>query len=248
MPVKREREYLIRDKYGGEEKPSLKKDLERLDGGEPLAYVIGWVPFLNLKVDLRYRPLIPRAETEFWTEQAIKRIGRKKLRVLDMFCGSGCIGIAVLRNCPNTHMTFADRDPKAVRQTKFNLKMNGISSDRYMVIRSDIWQKVRGQFDVILANPPYIPVSRKKKLSRSVTAFEPHLALFGGEKGTAVLEKFLQNARVHLEPKATIFMEFDSPALKRVKKLAENNGYACIFHKDQFGRHRHAELVSKVRE
>jgi release factor glutamine methyltransferase len=243
MAVRREQKWLLRDKYGGKEKPVLKKDLERLDKGEPLAYVIGWAPFLNVKIDLRYKPLIPRPETEFWTEEVIKHIGRKKIRIMDMFCGSGCIGITVLKNCPNVHVTLADLDPDAIRQTKFNLKLNNIGASRYKVVRSDVWKSIKGEFDLVLANPPYIPSKRKNKLSRSVTAFEPHTALFGGKDGMALIEKFLKGIHGHMRPKTAIFMEFDAPAAKEVKKIAKKKGLACTVHKDQFDRNRFAEIV-----
>src|SRR3989344_5159828 len=95
---KRDFDWLIRDKYPEFYRtprkylPAIRRDVERLDAGEPLAYVIGWVPFLDAKIDLRYQPLIPRPETEYWTEKVIQKLVRGQavaaetaIRVLDAF-------------------------------------------------------------------------------------------------------------------------------------------------------------------
>jgi len=87
---------LLRDKYGGDPKADLTQDIARLDAGEPLAYVIGWIPFLGLTIRLDSHPLIPRPETEWWTEELIAHLkdlfGDTPFRLLDMCAGSGAIG------------------------------------------------------------------------------------------------------------------------------------------------------------
>ncbi|HRZ30558.1 MAG TPA: hypothetical protein P5274_02745, partial [Candidatus Paceibacterota bacterium] len=123
--------WLKRDKYGREEvqlrgvqKLDFENDLERLRQGEPIDYVIGWKDFLGCRIDLSYRSLIPREETELWVGEVIREIkdlevkppsGSKlqlggftsKCTCLDLFAGSGCIGLAILKHCPNVEVTFA---------------------------------------------------------------------------------------------------------------------------------------------
>jgi len=89
-------EALRREKYAGAKDANMYDDLVRLAHGEPLAYVIGTQPFLGLTLHLDSHPLIPRPETEWWTELLIAHIGTKKLSVLDLCAGSGAVGLAVL--------------------------------------------------------------------------------------------------------------------------------------------------------
>lgn len=240
MILNRERDWLLRDKYGGRKSRKIEADVQRLDNGEPLAYVIGWVEFLGLKIDLRHRPLIPRPETEFWTELAVKRIGERNVRVLDIFTGSGCIGLAVLKHCPNAQVIFSDIDPNALKQVRLNARLNGIPASRYKIRESDCWRGINDKFDVILANPPYIPSARRCQLDASVVDFEPHLALFSGREGSAALKKFLRGLPARLKLGGWTMFECDSLAqLRSLPPL--NKSMKLRFHKDQFGRYRFAE-------
>jgi len=92
----------------------------------PIEYERGYTKFLNCKIDLRNRVFIPRIETEFWVARAIKtirtsNIEHRTLKVLDIFAGSGCIGISILKNVKNLLVDFADIDKKAIEQIKINL-------------------------------------------------------------------------------------------------------------------------------
>jgi release factor glutamine methyltransferase len=243
--------WLIRDKYPGlfsaqNWRPmfrALQKDAARLRKGEPLAYVIGWAPFLSAKIDLRFRPLIPRVETEHWTEAAIRELSARRgsVRALDIFCGSGCIGIALLLALPRAHVTFADKDPAALRQVRLNLKLNNIPARRYRVVRSDVFRGIPGKFDVIFANPPYIPSARK--LPAAVSGFEPRTALFAGRDGFALIRKFLNDLPSRLETGAQAFLEFDISQGRRMSGVAQGYGLKATVRKDQFGRLRWAKLV-----
>src|SRR3989339_1796772 len=114
--LQREISWLLKEKYNGQLTNKAKKDIARLKNGQPLDYVIGFTDFLGCKIDLSKKPLIPRPETEFWVGQVIKEINKfypstssgQNLRILDMFSGSGCIGLAVLKNIKNSEVDFAD--------------------------------------------------------------------------------------------------------------------------------------------
>lgn len=246
--------WLRRDKYQGQEVSveKLDQDLKRLKKGEPIDYVIGWRVFLGCKIDLSEKPLIPREETEYWVKVAIDEIKkelktkfRKKssLKILDIFSGSGCIGLAILSHLPQARVTFADKNFKALATIKKNLKINKMNlvQDRAQVIKSDVWSNLPGQFDVVLANPPYIP--NKKRLPRSVSDFEPKNALFGGKDGLYLMRIFLNQAKKHLTKNGKIYLEFGFGQKSAVEKILKMEGFSDFkVKKDQFGRYRFAVI------
>lgn len=240
--------WLLRDKYCGEKSTNFWYDVSRLKKGEPVDYVIGWTPFLGCKIDLSLRPFIPRPETEYWVKNAIAEIksiyGNKPLRILDIFAGSGCIGVAALKHLPNSQVDFIDNDATALQQIKINFTENGIDSSRARIIRSDVFENVDGCYDAILANPPYVPISRKNLVAHSVLEHEPHRAVFGGRDGLDTIRRFLYKARQHLNSNGIIWIEFDSPEKDKINQIVEKSGYSGYeFLRDQFGEWRTLKIV-----
>jgi len=235
--MEKEISWLLKEKYGGKETPKFYKDIERLKRGEPVGYVIGFTEFLGCKIDLSKRPLIPRPETEFWVGEELKDI--KAGRALDIFAGSGCIGIALLKNKPDLLCDISEKDKKLVEQIKINCKLNNIDKKRYRLIQSDIFKKVKGKYDFIFANPPYIATTRKNKIQKSVLKYEPKQALFGGKDGLTLINKFLKDAKKHLNKNGKIFMEFDYVQKKQIEKILKKYKYNnWEFKKDQYGKWR----------
>lgn len=248
--------WLLQEKYGGQPTrkataAKAKKDIQRLNNAEPLDYIIGFMEFLGCKIDLSKKPLIPRVETEYWTEKAIEEIHHNfhscencEIGVLDMFAGSGAIGIAVLKHISGAHVTFADSEKNCIEQIKINAKINKLQKEQYAVIRSNVFENIQGQFDVIFANPPYIPTKRKSKVQRSVIKHEPKAALFGGEEGLLYIQQFLGQAKSFLKPAGRIYMEFDSPQKPKITKLIKKFRYSGHeFQKDQYGKWRYVVIL-----
>ena len=239
-------DWLIRDKYSGDKTADLSKDLERIRQGEPMDYVIGWSDFCGCRIGLDSRPLIPRSETEFWTSKAIEAIKKSKKespRCLDIFSGSGCVGIAILKHIPNAHVVFAEKSTKFCRQIKQNLEQNGIAEERYKIIRANVFRPFEAEnfsekFDYILANPPYIPEERKDKLDKSVTDWEPQEALFAKDDGLLIIKRFLSEVKDHLNLGGQVWLEFDISQNLTIKELAEGKFSNIVFHKDQYSRWR----------
>ena len=264
MQNKQEVAWLLKEKYSGRPTKAFYRDIERLKIGVPLDYVIGFTEFLGCRINLSKKPLIPRPETEFWVQKTITHTltnsslsgcsGCKKIKVLDVFSGSGCIGIAVLKYIKNVNVVFADNDKKCIEQTKINLSLNSnsqtnlslirankrfVRKKRYVVVKSDVFSNIKGKFDYIFANPPYIPKKNKNKVQKSVLKYEPEKALFGGSDGLFYVKKFLKQAKDHLNKNGVIFMEFDPPQKKEITKLLKKYKYSnWKFHKDQYNKWR----------
>ncbi len=223
-----------------------KNDIERLEKGEPVDYIIGFVDFLGRKIDLSKRPLIPRPETEYWVNNFIKESGILNLesRILDMFSGSGCIGIAILKNIKNARVDFADADKKYLEQIKINLELNKIEKNKYRIIKSNIFLNIKAKYNFILANPPYLAKRKIKRVGESVLKFESSKALFGGDDGLFFIRKFLKDAKNFLEQEAKIYMEFDSWQKPAIEIILKKNSYKNFeFQKDQYGKWRYVIII-----
>ena len=241
-----ERELLIRDKYNGDANADISEDLKRLAAGEPLAYVIGWIPFLGLKIALDSSPMIPRPETEWWTEKLIAHLKyrftqgdtHKPFRLLDLCAGSGAIGLAVLSHLSNAHVSFGEIDPSHIELIKKNLGLNELNEDRADIRLSDVFEAFdTEQFDIIVSNPPYIPDGRA--LDASVTSFEPSKALFGGPDGMQIIRTILKDCTKHLTPSGELWMECDIDNIGATEMLARAAGVSeTAIHEDLYGRPR----------
>ena len=206
----REKQWLLDEKYGGKDCPEYQEDLKKLQAGEPLAYVIGTMPFLDCVIHLESRPLIPRPETEYWTHKVIQEIGETSVNVLDIFAGSGCVGIAVAKHCPHAHVTFAELKPKHCDQIVKNLAKNEVKSSQYRVINSDVFGSIPNQqFDYILANPPYISKKRLDTVQSSVIDYEDPDALFTDDEGLYFVKRLLVEAEHYLKSTGALYIEFD---------------------------------------
>lgn len=212
----------------------------------PREYKRGYTNFAKCRIDLSVRPMIPRKETEYWAEKAIQDINlsraksREKINVLDVFAGSGCIGISILKHVKNSRVVFAEIDKNLIKQIKLNLKINKIDPKRYKVIQSDIFKNTKGRYDYIFANPPYISLKNKHLVQGSVYDYEPHLALFGGEDGLLYIRKFLKDARKYLKPNGKIYMEFDCLQKRELERLLKELNYTNYkIYKDQFKKYRY---------
>jgi len=198
--------------------------------------------FLNCKIDLSKKVFQPRMETEYWVRKSLKELktenGKLKIKILDIFAGSGCIGIAILKNIQNSFVDFVDISSKAIEQIKINLILNKIAKNRYKVIKSNLFEKVKEKYDFIFANPPYVALKRINQVQKEVLKNEPKEALFAGPEGMFWIEKFLKESKKYLKPRGIIYMEFDPQQKEKIKKFLEKENFQFSFHKDQFKKYR----------
>ncbi|HEX5774622.1 MAG TPA: peptide chain release factor N(5)-glutamine methyltransferase [Candidatus Paceibacterota bacterium] len=236
---------LIRDKYGSLDRAregALEEDRARLASGEPLAYVIGWVPFLGLRIDLSSRPLIPRPETEWWTSELLHdlgmRYGTRRFRLLDLCAGSGAIGLSVLAKFPNAEVAFGELEPAHTAAIKDSIALNNLDASRASVACGDLFAPfAEERFDVIATNPPYVPDGRA--LEPSVTDYEPASALYAGADGLSLIRRIAAEAPRHLAPAGVLWMECDIENIAEAQDLLPEGGAASAeIRNDQYGRPR----------
>jgi release factor glutamine methyltransferase len=200
--------------------------------------------FLNCKIDLSKKVFEPRIETEFWVKEAIKDIKRqvtsnKKQEALDVFTGTGCIGISILKNIENIKMDFVDISKEAIKQVKVNLKLNKIPKNRYKIYKSNLFQGLKNKrHDIIFANPPYVASERINEVQKEVLQKEPYTALFAGKDGMLWIERFLKEVKKHLNKKGVIYMEFDPFQKDKIEKILKKERFKFQFRKDQFKKYR----------
>jgi release factor glutamine methyltransferase len=207
--------------------------------------------FLNCKIDLSKRVFIPRIETRFWVKKALNSIRtasneQRTIKVLDIFAGSGCIGIAILKNIRKSCVDFIDIDENAIEQIEINLKLNKISPKRYRIIKSDVFEKVKGKYDFIFANPPYVAKERLEEVQESVKKLEPKISWYGGRGGLKYLKKFLKEAKYHLKENGIIFMEIDPFQKEEVEKILKKGYKKFKFYKDQFKKIRWVKIWNGI--
>ena len=233
---------LIRDKYDGDTSVDLTEDRARLSRGEPLAYVIGWIPFLGLRIELDSRPLIPRPETEWWTESLLAHIKKTKgehpFSFLDLCAGSGAIGLSVLHTCKNATVSFGEIQEEHVTQIKKNLEVNGLDASRAVIRHGDLFTPYTGErFDVIASNPPYVPSARQ--LERSVTEFEPAVALYSGLDGLDLIRRIGSETHSHMNSNGELWLECDTSHTDEAARLIKEGGADSVeIRNDLYGRPR----------
>ncbi|MDP1689726.1 MAG: HemK/PrmC family methyltransferase [bacterium] len=243
----RDEQQLLEEKYGGKKTPSYEADRKRLAGGEPLAYVIGWQPFLGLKIHLDSKPLIPRPETEWWTEQLLLHLDlyskppsgnhASKLKFLDLCAGSGAIGCAILKALPYTEVFFGEIDATHEATIQKNIRENNLDASRADIRIGDLFGPFEKMtFDVIVANPPYVPVNRA--LPASVADHEPGLALFAGEDGLDIIRRIAIELPKHLTKNGIAWIECDREHAEASRSLFIARGFAAEIRNDQYDKPR----------
>ncbi len=250
-----EKKWLLKEKYFGIENEEYFNDLKKLKSNFPLAYLIGNIPFLNCKIDLSFKPLIPRSETEFWIDVFIKEIKKKErnfapqnsapknLKILDIFSGSGCIGIALLKNLKNIELDFSEININFIKQIKKNIKINFLENKliKFKIYKSDIFKNINSKkkYDFILANPPYIDKNSKNKIEKSVLNFENHSTLFAKYNGLYFIKKIIIEGLNYLNDNGEIWIEFGSKQKISIEKILKNKKIKKYkFLKDQYNKNR----------
>ena len=222
-----------RDLYAGETiVEGVEKGLKRLLAGEPIAYILGQWEFYGLPIIVSPKVLIPRDDTCAVAELAIRQalFLDKDPRILDLCCGSGCIGLAVASRVKDAKVTLADVSLDALAVAKENTALNKLTG-RVRCVQADALKPAfpfLGKFDLIVSNPPYITAGEMLELPVSVKDYEPHLALCGGEDGLDFYRSIAKNFAPALKPGGYLCFEFGMGQGDDVCRILEMNGYTIL--------------------
>ena len=220
----------------------LNSALNALLQHKPVQYVLGEAWFYKMKLKVNERVLIPRPETEELVELVLTEAGHfeKPLNIQDIGTGSGCIAIAVKKNMPTAFVTAIDVSEYALLvagENAANLKTN-IQFLTIDFLDEPQWVGLP-MFDIIISNPPYIPLNEKEKLDINVTAYEPHQALFVPDNLPLLFYKKIADfGKTNLTKNGKIFMETHENFAKETKALFEENYSRVEIKKDIFGKER----------
>ncbi|MCI6228469.1 MAG: peptide chain release factor N(5)-glutamine methyltransferase [Candidatus Faecousia sp.] len=222
-----------RDLYASEAiVEGVEKGLKRLLAGEPIAYILGQWEFYGLPMMVSPKVLIPRDDTCAVAELAIKQalFLDKDPRILDLCCGSGCIGLAVASRVKDAKVTLADVSQDALSVAKENASLNKLTG-RVRCVQADALRPAfpfLGKFDLIVSNPPYITAKEMQELPVSVKDYEPHLALYGGEDGLDFYRAIAENFAPALKPGGFLCFEFGMGQGDDVCRILRDNGYTIL--------------------
>ncbi|HMS54817.1 MAG TPA: peptide chain release factor N(5)-glutamine methyltransferase [Fimbriimonadaceae bacterium] len=197
--------------------------LQRREGQEPLAYILGYREFYGRRFIVNRHVLIPRHETEVVVEATLKRIPDGGT-VLDVGTGSGCIAITIALEQPKSRVSAVDISSEALEIAQLNAKRLGSTLTFH---RSDLFSSLGiGQFDVIVSNPPYIGV--EEQLPVEVRRFEPDLALFAKDYGMSLYRRISDEAKEFLSASGYLIVEVGDDRAKEVQEVFSASGWRVV--------------------
>ena len=224
------REYLITNNDLNITKTIKKKYLiaiKRRLKNEPVAYITGTKEFWSNDFIVNRNTLVPRPETELLIYKLISLYKNKKINILDIGTGSGCILLSLLKELKLAKGTGIDIEPKAIKIAKFNAKkMKLLNRTKLKVV--DLENFYSTKYDLIVSNPPYIPFKDLKNLSKDIRNFEPLVALNGGNDGLDIIKKVIYKSECLLKKSGTLAIEIGNNQYSKVVRLLKNNNYREI--------------------
>jgi len=196
--------------------------------GEPLHYLTGEREFYGLPFRVTPDVLIPRPETEILVEKALDLLGAggpSRPRFVDVGTGSGCIAISIAHENPSTIGWAVDISAAALRVAQDNAARHGVAG-RIQWIQADLLEcfPPTPRFDMIVCNPPYVPLAEYDSLPSDVRDYEPHKALFGGRSGLEVYGRLIPEVSSRLASGGCLLLELGAGQADEIRKLVESEG------------------------
>ena len=191
---------------------------------EPIAYLLGEKEFWSKKFFVNKDTLIPRPETELLVEKIVNIFKKKRISILDIGTGTGCIIISLLSELKNSAGIAVDISSKAIVMAKKNARKFNLS-DRIKFLNKSFENICDKKFDLIVSNPPYIKRSDIKNLSEDIKKFEPRMALDGGNDGLDLIKKVIYKSKKILKINGMLALEIGNEQIKRVSKILIDNKF-----------------------
>ena len=246
MGVKRE--YLVVNNCINLSKKMSKKyneAIKRRINKEPVAYITGKREFWSQDFTVNYSTLIPRPETELLIYKVTKLFKNKKINILDIGTGSGCILLSILKELNYSRGTGIDISAKAVETAKVNSKkLNLLHRSKFKVF--DINNFHVGKYDLIVSNPPYIPSKDIQNLSKDIINYEPLIALHGGLEGLDLIKKVIYKSTSLLRRNGLVAIEIGNNQYLKVSSLLKQHGFREISRECDYGHNVRCIISTKV--
>ena len=208
-----------------------KKVIEKYDNAikrrikrEPVAYIIGKKEFWSQNFRVNYSTLIPRPESELLVYKLINCFKNKRINILDIGTGSGCILLSLLKELHLSRGTGIDISSEAVRTAQLNSKkLNLFYRSKFKVVGIDDFNI--GRYDLIVSNPPYIALKDMKNLSKDILNYEPLIALKGGFDGLDLIKKVIYKSKHLLKTNGLLGIEVGTNQYLQASKILKKNGF-----------------------
>lgn len=194
--------------------------LRRRMQGEPLQYILGCAYFFGAEFKINRNAFIPRPETEILVETVLKLIDKMEYRpinILEIGTGSGCIAISILKFTQDTYVIATDISHEALLIAKENALGHKVI-ERINFVNCDLFSALKGKFDLIVSNPPYISSSDIERLQKEIQ-FEPRIALDGGQDGLAFYLKIIKHCSGLLKKGGFLVLELGFLQLEPLKNI-----------------------------
>ena len=215
--------------FSNEQRDLLNSFIEKLKIYTPIQYVLGQCEFMGLQFEVNPSVLIPRPETEELVEWILaSQNNTNSVSILDIGTGSGCIAVSLKCKLPKAFVTAYDLSYDALALARKNAEINEVTVD---FRQQDILcpDDEKGEWEIIVSNPPYIPDAEKIEIQPNVLNFEPHLALFVPDNDPLLFyRKIIEFAAMHLKAGGQLFFEIHRDRGQEVMQLLSEAGFAEI--------------------
>ncbi len=220
------------EKVSASDEKKFNKLIKRRTTGEPLAFILGWVDFLDFRMEVRSGAFVPRLTSEWLAKQAIKRIQRRKNPIhVDLATGIGPVAIGSARAVPKAKVFGVDISKEAVRQARENAKKLGAKNATFAAgdMFSPLPKNLKGKVDVISIHPPYVPKGEVDDLPLEIKKYEPtHTLTDKSVDGLGLTRRVIDEGREWLRPGGWVLIEIVPMEWKRVRPLFKEAGYTDI--------------------